>query len=138
MDSNDHHEDTSDPSPVDPPPTNRNGRVKSSGQAFVAGDASDEEGPFLLDLSRPVGGSQDHSDHADADPESGRPRGKSKDCFCIQWLVVALSVMTSYWLNFGLVLVPFPILIYFAGWNRGALFVLTYISIFPLSTFLVR
>jgi Ca2+:H+ antiporter len=51
-------------------------------------------------------------------------------------LVELLKVASFSYINFALVLVPFPLLVHFAGWNRGILFILSYITLYPITTFL--
>lgn len=102
------------------------------------GSGSDENSPFL-------GVSGEQTRHTELQPddhdvEAGyeshhRSRGP---CSCRKILTDLLKISSYSYLNFGLVLAPFPFLVYFADWNRGLLFILSYLTLFPLSTFLVR
>lgn len=100
-------------------------------------NASDDENSVLVEM-----GQRDHrtdinlaeSDEQFHDLSEPRRRG---GCFCIQLLVDVLKVLSSSWLNFGLILVPFPLIIRLVGINQGVVFILAYLALFPLSTLLV-
>jgi len=99
---------------------------------------SDEESHVLVEMEH----LHHRTDLEHPEPET-QPRESSETrrrggCCCITVLVEVLKVLSSSWLNLGLILVPFPLILKLFGINQGAVFVLAYLSMFPLSSLLVR
>lgn len=102
------------------------------------GSDDDVESPFLVemdDMSPSADEEELEADEENGLSDSGRNMGP---CCCIRGLVDVLKLLASSWLHFALVLLPFPIIIYLADWHKGLLFVLSYLSLFPLSSLMVR
>lgn len=102
------------------------------------GSGSDENSPFLGVSGEQTRHTELHPDDHDVEAAYESQHRSRDTCGFRKCLTDLLKISSYSYLNFGLVLAPFPFLVYFADWNRGVLFIISYLTLFPLSTFLVR
>ena len=119
-------------------PIRRKRRARKARNRAEAGEDDDAESSFLVEMDD-LGQSTDE-EALEGDEEMGftsNERGQGP-CCCIRGIVDMLKLLSASWLHFALVVVPFPIIIYLADWHRGLLFITSYLSLFPLSSLMVR
>lgn len=118
--------------------TRRKRRIKRARTSAEHNGGNEEQSSFLVEMED-MGNSHDEEEVA-RDEEmaiSSAEQRRNIGC-CAQTLVDTLKVLASSWLHFALVLLPFPIIIYAADWHQGVLFIFSYLTLFPLSSLLVR
>lgn len=71
------------------------------------------------------------------DPEMPQSSNIRRRILSIPGISSALTVLTSSYLNFAGVTLPFPFIFYLAGWNRGALLILSLLPMFAASSLVV-
>lgn len=119
-------------------PIRRKRRVRRARAGTEPGEDDESESSFLVEMDD-LGQSTDE-EAPEGDEEMGfasSERGQGP-CCCIRGIVDMLKLLSASWLHFALIVIPFPIIIHLADWHRGLLFVMAYISLFPLSSLMVR
>lgn len=126
--TNEHNEATS----------RRKRRARRARTSAEGGGGDEAENSFLVEMSE-VGPTSDE-EVVEPDEEMGiaSDERESGPNLCLQGIIDVLKIIAASWLHFGLVLVPFPIIIHAAGWHQGVLFIFSYLSLFPLASVIVR